>query len=116
MEALVTSDILSHVSKLSQVSTIVSRAGAKGRIGTFAHESKRMTVNPTVSSIPELTETDNGQTWSKTPRSKAFLSPINILNQRRMENLQIQDEILSAIASKKFIGEANRKHELSEDK
>jgi len=112
----VTSDILSHVSRLSQVSTIVSRAGANGRIGTFAHERKRMSVNPTASSIPELTETDNGQTWSRTPRSKALLSPINIINQRRMENLQIQDEILGAIASKKFAEEVNRKQELTEDK
>lgn len=33
-----------------------------------------------------------------------------------MENLQIQDEILGAIASKKFADEANRKQELTEDK
>ena len=33
-----------------------------------------------------------------------------------MENLQIQDEILGAIASKKFDEQANRKQELSQDK
>ena len=111
-----TSDILSHASKLSQVSTVVSRVGAIGKIGAFAPEKKRMSVNPTISSIAELTETENGYNSSKTPTSKVFMSPINMIQQKRLENIQIQDDILCAIASKKFTHAKNKKVEFDIDK
>jgi hypothetical protein len=56
MDALVTSDILSHASKLSQVSTIVSRTGINSKVGTFNSEKKRLSVVPSSSYTNELVE------------------------------------------------------------